>query len=96
MDMDMKKILTLSSPPLPRSVLDKLIGVVIQDEGNERALEWSVNEEDGTLDLDQEECYNNKSEPVRTNKQQNKQTTKSSEPYYIEQTKQTHAPGSYT
>jgi hypothetical protein len=46
----MKKVATFSSPPMPKDLLDKLIFAVIQEEGNERALEWSLNE-DGNLDL---------------------------------------------
>jgi hypothetical protein len=33
-----------------RDLLDKLISAVIQEEGNERSLEWSLNE-DGGMDL---------------------------------------------
>jgi hypothetical protein len=45
-EMNMKKVLTFTSPPMPKDQLDKLISAVIQ----ERSLEWSLNE-DGTLDL---------------------------------------------
>ena len=48
--MNMKKVATFTSPPMPKDLLDKLISAVIQEEGNERALEWSLNE-DGGLDL---------------------------------------------
>jgi hypothetical protein len=48
--MKMKKVVTLSSPPMPKGLLDKLISAVIQEEGNERSLECSLND-DGVLDL---------------------------------------------
>jgi hypothetical protein len=48
--MRMKKVVSLSSPPIPKDLLDKLISAVIQEEGHERCLEWSLNE-DGVLDL---------------------------------------------
>jgi hypothetical protein len=35
---------------MPKDLLDKLISAVIQEEGNERSLEWSINN-DGVLDL---------------------------------------------
>jgi hypothetical protein len=48
--MKMKKVLSLSSPPIPKDLLDKLISAVIQEEGRERSLEWVLND-DGSLDL---------------------------------------------
>ena len=45
-----RKVITFTSPPMPKELLDKLISAVIQEEGNEPSLEWSFNE-DGTLDL---------------------------------------------
>ena len=48
--MNMKKVVTLFSPPIPKDQLDKLISAVIQEEGNELSLEWSLND-DGSLDL---------------------------------------------
>jgi hypothetical protein len=50
MKMKMKKVVSMSSPPMPKEVLDKLISAVIQEDGNER---WSLNE-DGSLDLHSE------------------------------------------
>jgi hypothetical protein len=41
--MKMRKVITLSSPPIPKDQLDKLISAVIQEEGSERSLEWSLN-----------------------------------------------------
>jgi hypothetical protein len=35
---------------MPKELLDKLVSAVIQEERNERMLEWSLNE-DGSLDL---------------------------------------------
>ena len=48
--IEMKKVASFSSPPMPKDLLDKLISAVIQEEGRERSLEWSLND-DGTLDL---------------------------------------------
>ena len=48
--MEMEKVLTLSSPALPKYQLDKLISIVIQEEGNERMIEWSLND-NGELDI---------------------------------------------
>jgi hypothetical protein len=50
----MKKVVTLSSPPLPKDQLDKLISAVIQEDGESNFLEWTVNEK-GELDLYEEE-----------------------------------------
>lgn len=47
-DLNMRKVITLSSPPLPKEQLYKLIEPVIQEEGNEKMIEWSVND-DGDL-----------------------------------------------
>jgi hypothetical protein len=49
-DLKMRKVLTLSSPSIPKEQLDMLIETVIQEEGNERMIEWLVND-DGGLDL---------------------------------------------
>lgn len=46
----MKKVLSLTSPPMPKAQLDKLISTVIQEKGNESTLEWLINDEGG-LDL---------------------------------------------
>jgi len=35
---------------MPKDQLDKLISAVIQEDGNERSLEWALND-DGSLDL---------------------------------------------
>ena len=51
--MKMKKVVIFSSPPMPKDLLDKLIPAIIQEEGKERSLERSLNE-DGSLDLDLE------------------------------------------
>jgi hypothetical protein len=53
MNMNMKKVVTLSSPPKPKDQLDKLISAVIQEEGESNYLEWSVNDK-GELDLYEE------------------------------------------
>jgi hypothetical protein len=45
--MKMRKVL---SPPMPKDQLDKLISVVIQEDGKEQSLERVLND-DGTLDL---------------------------------------------
>jgi hypothetical protein len=47
---DENEVVTFTSPPMPKDLLDRLIETVIQDEGNERSMEWLLNE-DGTLDL---------------------------------------------
>jgi hypothetical protein len=47
--LEMKKVVTFSSPPLPKDQLDKLISALIQ-EGSKWSLEWSLND-DGTLDI---------------------------------------------
>jgi hypothetical protein len=49
-DIEMRKTVTFSFPPMPKDLLDKLISAVIQEEGRERSLEWSLND-DGSLDL---------------------------------------------
>jgi hypothetical protein len=49
----MKKVVTFSSPPLPKDQLDKLISVLIQEEGSKWSLEWALND-DGTLDISTE------------------------------------------
>jgi hypothetical protein len=48
--LEMKKVVTFSSPPLPKDQLDKLISALIQEEGSKWSLEWSLND-DGTLDI---------------------------------------------
>jgi hypothetical protein len=50
----MKKVVTFSSPPMPKDQLDKLISTFIQEEGRTNLMEWSVNEM-GELDLFEEE-----------------------------------------
>lgn len=35
---------------MPKDLLDKLVSTVIQEQGDERSLEWLLND-DGTLDL---------------------------------------------
>jgi hypothetical protein len=45
-----QKVTSFSSPPVPKDLLDKLISAVIPEEGDERSLEWSLND-DGVLDL---------------------------------------------
>ena len=47
--VQMRRVAT-NSPPMPKDLFDKLVSAVIQDEGNERMLEWSLNE-DHSLDL---------------------------------------------
>jgi hypothetical protein len=49
-EMKMKKVLSLSSPPIPRDQLDRLIEAVCPEEGDARGLEWALND-DGSLDL---------------------------------------------
>jgi hypothetical protein len=48
--LEMKKVVTFSSPPLPKDQLDKLISALIQEEGSKWSLEWALND-DGTLDI---------------------------------------------
>jgi hypothetical protein len=48
--MEMNKVLSLSSPPIPRDQLDRLIEAVCPEEGDARGLEWALND-DGSLDL---------------------------------------------
>jgi hypothetical protein len=48
--LEMKKVVTFSSPPLPKSQLDKLISALIQEEGSKWSLEWALND-NGTLDI---------------------------------------------
>jgi hypothetical protein len=48
--LEMKKVVTFSSPPLPKDQLDKLISALIQEEGSKWSLEWTLND-DGTLDI---------------------------------------------
>jgi hypothetical protein len=48
--LELKKVVTFSSPPLPKDQLDKLISALIQEEGSKWSLEWSLND-DGTLDI---------------------------------------------
>lgn len=48
--LEMKKVVTFSSPPLPKVELDKLISALIQEEGSRWSLEWALNG-DGTLDI---------------------------------------------
>ena len=48
--LETKKVVTFSSPPLPRDQLDKLISALIQEKGSKRSLEWALND-DGTLDI---------------------------------------------
>ena len=49
----MRKVITLSSPPLPRDQLDKLIEAVCPPDGESNYLEWPVNDS-GELDLFEE------------------------------------------
>jgi hypothetical protein len=49
----MRKVVTL----IPKELLDKLTSAVVQDEGKEKMIEWSLND-DGTSDLSME-VYNN-------------------------------------
>jgi hypothetical protein len=48
--LEMKKVVTFSSPPLPKDQLDKLISALIQEERSKWSLEWTLND-DGTLDI---------------------------------------------
>jgi hypothetical protein len=48
--LEIKKVVTFSSPPLPKDQLDKLISALIQEEGSKWSLEWTLND-DGTLDI---------------------------------------------
>jgi hypothetical protein len=48
--MKMRKIISLSSPPIPKDQLDRLIEAVCPEEGDARGLKWELNE-DGILDL---------------------------------------------
>jgi hypothetical protein len=48
--LEMKKVVTFSSPPLPKDQLDKLISALIQEERSKWSLEWALND-DGTLDI---------------------------------------------
>jgi hypothetical protein len=50
MTYKMKKVLTFTSPPIPKDLLDKLISAVIQEDGETNYMEWSVNDK-GELDL---------------------------------------------
>jgi hypothetical protein len=40
--LEMKKVVTFSSPPLPKDQLDKLISALIQEEGSKWSLEWAL------------------------------------------------------
>ena len=46
----MKEVTSIITPPMPKDLLDKLVSTVIQEQGDERSLEWLLND-DGTLDL---------------------------------------------
>jgi hypothetical protein len=48
--LEMKKVVTVPSPPLPKDQLDKLISAVIQEEGSKWSLEWALND-DRTRDI---------------------------------------------
>jgi hypothetical protein len=48
--LEMKNIVTFSSPPLPKDQLDKLMSALIQEERSKWSLEWALND-DGTLDI---------------------------------------------
>jgi hypothetical protein len=48
--LGMKKVVTFSSPPLPKHQLNKLISALIQQEGSKWSLEWALND-DGTVDI---------------------------------------------
>jgi hypothetical protein len=50
LESKIKKVVILSSSPILKNLFDKLISAVIQGEGNERSLLWSLNN-DGTPDL---------------------------------------------
>jgi hypothetical protein len=52
--MRTKKVITFTSPPMPKDLLDKLITTVIQEEGQTNYVEWSVNKK-GELDLYEED-----------------------------------------
>jgi hypothetical protein len=53
MTVQMRKVVTFSSPLMPKELLDKLTFAVVQDGGKEKMIEWSLND-DGTLDLSME------------------------------------------
>ena len=48
--LEMKKVVTFSSPPLPKDQLDKLISALTQEKGSKWSLEWALND-NGTLDI---------------------------------------------
>ncbi len=47
----MTKVVSLSSPPMPKDQLNRLIEAVYPEVGDAKGLEFSFNEKDGSLNL---------------------------------------------